>query len=112
MSDPSSWNKPRAYPRLNVAGALLYSEGQARLLDMSLGGVGCVGQTERPLSIGDQLDFLISSENAEWFGPFSAQVVWAHERRIGLKFSPRCDRRAIEEALRTLQEERQERPEA
>ena len=100
----ASWNKPREHPRRNVDGTLLYAEGQAQLVDISLGGVGLVPQSERPLAIGDQLDFLISSESAEWFGPFSAHVVWAQPRRAGLKFSPRCDRAAIESALRSLQQ--------
>lgn len=101
---PAAWNKAREHPRLIVAGTLLYAEGQAQLIDISLGGIGLMPETERPLAIGDQLDFLISSERAEWFGPFSAQVVWSQPNRAGLKFSPRCDRRAIEAALSGLQQ--------
>ncbi len=108
----ASWSKPREHPRLSVDGTLLYSEGQAQLVDMSLGGVGLVPESERPLSIGDQLEFLISSERAEWFGPFSAQVVWSQPHRAGLKFSPRCDRRAIEAALNGLQQSGKSRPDA
>ena len=108
----ASWSKPREHPRLSVGGTLLYSEGQAQLIDMSLGGVGLVPESERPLSIGDQLEFLISSERAEWFGPFSAHVVWSQPRRAGLKFSPRCDRRAIEAALNGLQLPRTPHPDA
>jgi hypothetical protein len=99
---PASWSKPREHPRLSVGGTLLYAEGQAQLVDMSLGGVGLVPEGERQLSIGDQLEFLISSESAQWFGPFSALVVWSQPRRAGLKFSPRCDRQAIEAALSGL----------
>jgi hypothetical protein len=112
QSGPDSWTTPREHPRLTVDGTLLYSEGQAQVVDMSLGGLGLVSQNERPLSIGDQLDFLISSERAEWFGPFSAHVVWAQPRRAGLKFSPRCDRAAIEAALHSLQQNSKPRPEA
>jgi hypothetical protein len=101
---PARWSNRREHPRLNVEGTLLYAEGQAQLIDMSLGGVGLVPQSERPFAIGDQLDFLISSARAEWFGPFSAHVVWSQPRRVGLKFSPRCDRRAIEAALQGLQQ--------
>ncbi len=111
-SGAASWSKPREHPRLSVDGTLLYAEGQAQVVDMSLGGLGLVPQSERPLSIGDQLEFLISSERAEWFGPFSAHVVWTQPRRAGLKFSPRCDRTAIEAALHSLQQTSKQRPEA
>jgi hypothetical protein len=105
-SGPSGWSTPRQHPRLSVDGTLLYAEGQAQLVDMSLGGLGLVPQSERPLAIGDQLEFLISNERAQWFGPFSAHVVWSQPSRAGLKFSPRCDRAAIAAALAGLQDVR------
>ena len=110
--ESASWSKPREHPRLTVGGTLLYSEGQAQLIDISLGGIGLVPENERPLAIGDQLDFLISSERAEWFGPFTAHVVWSQPRRAGLKFTPRCDRRVIEAALSGLQPSGKPSPDA
>jgi hypothetical protein len=86
---------------MSVGGTLLYAEGQAQLVDMSLGGLGLVPQSERPLAIGDQLDFLISSENARWYGPFSAHVVWSQQRRAGLT-SPTPTRNPTHEIARRI----------
>ena len=78
----------RKHPRVDIDGQAFWSgarvEGSGRILDLSANGVG-IADPKPLLPVGTKVQVTLSS-GGESIASLSAEVMWASEERLGLRF--------------------------